>query len=124
MKKAKELGLPTANPIAFVFGRNFNEGSYVIMEFVEGVSGDKFEEEMQKFDFSEEAKLRLRGDLQKIHREIAQNYRERLGVDKNWYLKDLIIQLDQKEQKIVRVVPVDWERISPYNPNNPKTINS
>ncbi len=120
---AKKAGLPTAEPIGFLSGKKKEDGSYVLMEKIEGYSGRKFRKYLEDSNkFTEEQIIRIMKTVaEKLH-ELAELFREKLNIDKRWRIKDTIIQFNEETGEVENVIPIDWERVTIYDPNKPKKI--
>ncbi len=120
---AKKAGLPTAEPVGFVSGKEELDGSYLLMKKIEGVSGrnfDKYLKDLGKFS-EEQIKVILMVVAEK-NGEMAKLFRTTLGIDKRWRIKDTIIEFNEETGEVGGVIPIDWERAENYNPSQPKEI--
>jgi len=120
---SKKAGLPTAEPIGFLSGKEEEDGSYLIMEKLEGYSGRKFEKYLKKSEkFTEEQISRIMKEVADKLKDLAEMFRKQLNIDKRWRIKDTIIQFNEETGEIEGVIPIDWERVKTYNPDKPKKI--
>jgi len=120
---AKRAGLKTANPVGLVTGLKAINCSYLVMEKLAGMSGRNFEDQLRTSGkYTEEKIKEILKDASLKLRTIAEEFRTSLEVDKIWELKDTVIQLNIETGTVKNVIPIDWERIEKYNPENPKQI--
>lgn len=121
---AKKAGLPTAEPVGFLSGKEEIDGSYLLMKKIEGRSGRKFEKELrQSGKYTEEKISEIMEVVAEKNREMAELFRTTLKIDKNWKIKDTIIEFNEETGEVGSVIPIDWERAKEYNPNSPQEIN-
>jgi len=120
---AKKAGLPTAEPVGFLSGKEEADGSYLLMKKLEGHSGRKFEKELTESGkyTTEQIKAIMQQVAQK-NKEMAELFRTTLKIDKRWRIKDTIIEFNEETREVESIVPIDWERAQNYNPNTPKEI--
>ncbi len=120
---AKKAGLSTVEPIGFLSGKEEADGSYLLMEKLEGVSGRNFNKYLEKLGKFTEARIQaiMKIISQKLE-EQAKMYREKLNIDKRWRVKDTIIQFNEETGEVEDVVPIDWERVKTYDPDKPQKI--
>jgi hypothetical protein len=120
---AKKAGLPTAEPVGFLSGKEDDDGSYLLMKKLEGRSGRKFQKELRSSGkYSDEQVKNLMNQVMEKNREMAELFRKMLNIDKHWRIKDTIIEFNEETGEVVSVIPIDWERVQNYNPNTPKKI--
>ncbi len=120
---AKKAGLPTAEPVGFLSGKEDADGSYLLMKKLEGHSGRKFEKELRESGkYSDEQIKDIMKQVAEKNREMAELFRTTLKIDKRWRIKDAIIEFNEETGEVESVVPIDWERAHNYNPNTPKEI--
>ena len=120
---AKKAGLPTADPVGFLSGKEEKDPSYLLMGKVEGVSGRNFERHMMESGkYTAEQVREMMKIIAQKNKEMAELFRETLQIDKRWRIKDTIIEIDESTGEIKNVIPIDWERAGNYNPNSPKEI--
>ncbi len=120
---AKKAGLPTAEPVGFLSGKEDADGSYLLMKKLEGRSGRKFEKELREAGkYSDEQIKDIMKQVAEKNREMAELFRTTLKIDKRWRIKDMIIEFNEETGEVESVVPIDWERAQNYNPNTPKEI--
>ena len=120
---AKKAGLPTADPVGFLSGKEDIDGSYLLMKKLEGHSGRKFEKELR--ESGKFSKDQIKGIMQTVvekNKEMAELYRETLKIDKRWRIKDTIIEFNEETGEVENVIPIDWERAENFNPSTPKEI--
>jgi len=121
---AKKAGLPTAEPVGFLSGKEESDGSYLLMKKIEGRSGRKFEKELrQSGKYTEERITEIMAVVAEKNREMAELFKTTLKIDKNWKIKDTIIEFNEETGEVGSVIPIDWERAKDYNPNSPQEIN-
>lgn len=120
---AKKAGLPTADPVGFLSGKEDKDGSYLLMKKLEGRSGRKFEKELKESGkYSED---QIKGIMQTVvekNKVMAELFRETLKIDKRWRIKDTIIEFNEETGEVENVIPIDWERAENFNPSTPKEI--
>jgi hypothetical protein len=120
---AKKAGLPTAEPVGFLSGKEDVDGSYLLMKKLEGHSGRKFEKELtESGKYTPEQIGAIMQQVAQKNKEMAELFRTTLKIDKRWRIKDTIIEFDEETGEVENVVPIDWERAQNYNPNTPKEI--
>jgi len=120
---AKKAGLPTAEPVGFLSGKEDADGSYLLMKKLEGRSGRKFEKELREAGkYSDEQIKDIMKQVAEKNREMAELFRTTLKIDKRWRIKDTIIEFNEETGEVESVVPIDWERAQNYNPSTPKEI--
>ena len=120
---AKKAGLPTAEPVGFVSGKEEKDGSYLLMKKLEGYSGRNFGKYLR--DSGKFTEGQISTILQTIiekNKEMAQLFRSTLKIDKRWRIKDTIIEFNEVTGEVGNVTPIDWERAQNYNPSGPKEI--
>lgn len=120
---AKKVGLETAKAVGYLSGKTQDDGSYLLMEKIEGFSGRKFEKYLQETHKYSTEKINdiMKVVFQKLQ-DIAQIFRDRLNIDKHWRVKDTIIQFNEQTGEVENVIPIDWERAKTYNPDKPQKI--
>lgn len=120
---SKKAGLPTAEPIGFLSGKKEEDGSYLLMEKLEGYSGRKFEKYLQESGkFTDEQVTDIMKTVAEKLKDLAQMFRDQLNIDKRWRIKDTIIQFNEETEEVEDVIPIDWERVKTYDPNKPQKI--
>jgi len=120
---AKKAGLPTAEPVGFLSGKDDADDSYLLMKKLEGRSGRKFEKELTKSGrYSEEQIKAIMQQVAEKNKEMAELFRATLNIDKRWRIKDTIINFNEETGDVESVIPIDWERIQNFDPNSPKEI--
>ena len=96
LEKICEMGLPCAEPIGWV---EQNEEYLILTEKIEGLHFERFKDLDQSI-------------VSKFH-EAMDELKKRFddhGVERNWYLKDMVIQYDKDADSVTKIVPTDWER--------------
>jgi hypothetical protein len=120
---SKKAGLPTAEPVGFLSGKKEEDGSYLLMEKLEGYSGRKFEKYLQESGkFTDEQITEIMKTVAEKLKDLAQMFRDQLNIDKRWRIKDTIIQFNEETGEVEDVIPIDWERVKTYDPNKPQKI--
>lgn len=120
---AKKAGLSTAEPVGFLSGKEDDDGSYLLMKKVEGRSGRKFEKELRESGkYTDQQVREFMQQVAEKNRQMAELFRATLKIDKRWRIKDTIIEFNEETDEIGSVIPIDWERVENYDPDNPKTI--
>ncbi|MFA6797225.1 MAG: hypothetical protein WCR40_00725, partial [Candidatus Paceibacterota bacterium] len=99
------------------------DGSYLLMGKIEGLSGRNFEKSMKKSGkyTADQIGVMMKTIAQK-NKEIAELFRKTLKIDKQWHIKDTIIEIDEATGEVKNVIPIDWERAGGYNPDSPQEI--
>ena len=93
------------------------------MEKLEGTSGRNFEKKLRETgDHSEEYIQKIMDQIYYKNRKMADLFREKLGIDKRWRIKDTIINFNEETGEVGNVIPIDWERVEVYDPTSPKEI--
>jgi len=107
MKIVLEAGLPAAEPIVAV---NSEAGSLIVMKKLSGVGGhERGMNELRARGFSEEEVMNIKMQAEVIMDELSEKF-EVEGIKRNWDLKDMVIEIDFPNKKVIRVTPVDWEK--------------
>lgn len=120
---AKKAGLPTAEPVGFLSGKEDTNGSYLLMKKLEGRSGRKFEKELKESGKYSDGQIKdIMRQVAEKNREMAELFRITLKIDKHWRIKDTIIEFNEETGEVGSIVPIDWERAQDYNPNTLKEI--
>lgn len=120
---AKKAGLPTAEPVGFLSGKQDADGSYLLMKKIEGRSGRKIEKELRDSGkYSEDQIKKVMQQIVEKYKEMVSLFRSKLKIDKRWRIKDTIIEFNEETMEVGSVIPIDWERAEQYDSNNPKII--
>ncbi len=120
---AKKFGLPTADPVGFLSGKEDASGNYLLMEKIEGYSGRKFEKELKNMgNYSDEEIKAIMQEVANKNKEVAELFRSTIKIDKRWRIKDVMIEFNKETGEIGNVIPIDWERADNFNPSSPKEI--
>jgi hypothetical protein len=120
---AKKAGLPTAEPVGFLSGKEDTDGSYLLMKKIEGISGRNFDKYLRDTGkFTEEKIKSILQQVAQKNKEMAELFRTTLKIDKRWRIKDTIIELNEETGEVENVIPIDWERAQNFNPATPKEI--
>lgn len=120
---ARKENLPTADPVGFLSGKEEEDGSYLLMGKVEGISGRKFKKYLQDSGkYTPEQTEAIMKTVAEKNREMTELFRDKLKIDKRWRIKDTIIRFDDATGEVESVIPIDWERAIGYDPDNPKEI--
>jgi len=120
---AKKAGLPTAEPVGFLSGKEDIDGSYLLMKKIEGISGRNFDKYLRDSGkFTEEKIKSILQQVAQKNKEMAELFRTKLKIDKRWRIKDTIIELNEETGEVENVIPIDWERAQNFNPATPKEI--
>jgi len=120
---AKKAGLPTAEPVGFLSGKEDTDGSYLLMKKIEGISGRNFDKYLRDTGkFTEEKIKSILQQIAQKNKEMAELFRTTLKIDKRWRIKDTIIELNEETGEVENVIPIDWERAQNFNPATPKEI--
>ena len=107
MELVQELGLPSPKPIAKVKQGNSH---LIVMERIKGiVQSEEGMRPILEADLSEEDKNDLKMQAQKMMDDLAKKF-EKAGLKRNWYLKDMVLDIDIPNRKIKSIIPTDWER--------------
>ncbi|MDO8659841.1 MAG: hypothetical protein Q7K54_04565 [Candidatus Parcubacteria bacterium] len=120
---AKKAGLPTAEPVGFLSGKEESDGSYLLMKKIEGISGRNFDKYLRDSGrFTEEKIKSILQQVAEKNKEMAELFRTTLKIDKRWRIKDTIIEFNEETGEVDNVIPIDWERAQNFNPATPKEI--
>lgn len=120
---AKKAGLPTADPVGFISGKEEKDSSYLLMKKLEGVSGRNFDKHLRDSGkFTEDQVKSILKVVAEKNREMAELFRITLKIDKRWRIKDTIIEFNEETGEVGNVTPIDWERAQNFNPSTPKEI--
>jgi len=120
---AKKAGLPTAEPVGFLSGKEDTDGSYLLMKKIEGISGRNFDKYLRDTGkFTEEKIKSILQQVAQKNKEMAELFRTTLKIDKRWRIKDTIIELNEETGEVENVIPIDWERAQNFNSATPKEI--
>ena len=120
---AKKNGLPTAEPVGFLSGKEEKDGSYLLMKKVEGISGRNFDKHLRDTGkFSETQIKDIMKQIAEKNKAMANLFRETLKIDKRWRIKDTIIEFNEETGEVGNVIPIDWERAGNFDPNDPNEI--
>lgn len=120
---AKKAGLHTAEPVGFLSGKAETDGGYLLMKKIEGISGrnlDKYLKGTGKY--TEQQISDIMRQVAEKNKEMAELFRTTLKIDKRWRIKDTIIELNEETGEVESVIPIDFERVQNYDPENPKGI--
>jgi hypothetical protein len=121
---AKKAGLPTADPVGFLSGKNDTNDSYLLTKKIEGRSGRKFEKELKETGrYSEKQIENIIKKVEEKNKEVMELFRTTLKIDKRWRIKDMIVEFNEETGEVGSVIPIAWERVQDYNPNTQKKIN-
>ncbi len=108
---AKKAGLPTAEPVGFLSGKEDADGNYLLMKNLEGRSGRKFEKELKESGkYSGEQIKAIMQQVVEKNKQMIDLFRTTLKIDKRWRIKDTIIKFNEETGEVENVVPIDWER--------------
>lgn len=120
---AKKIGLPTAEPVGFLSGKEEKDGSYLLMKKIEGYSGRNFDKYLQgQGKFTVEKIKKIMKVIADKNKEMAELFRQTLKIDKHWRIKDTIIEFNEETGEVGDVIPIDWERAKDYDESNPQKI--
>lgn len=120
---AKKAGLPTAEPVGFLSGKEDVDGNYLLMKKIEGISGRNFDKYLRDTGkFTEEKIKTILQQVTEKNKEMAELFRTTLKIDKRWRIKDTIIELNEETGEVENIIPIDWERAQNFNPTTPKEI--
>ncbi|MFZ2521865.1 MAG: hypothetical protein WAX44_02680 [Minisyncoccia bacterium] len=107
MEIAREFDLPAPVPIAKV--KRDNE-HLVVMKKIEGIRWtDEGMKPITESDLTDTDKQDLLTQAQQMMDDLQKQY-ERIGLSRNWKLKDMIFDVDIPGRKVLKVTPTDWER--------------
>jgi hypothetical protein len=120
---AKKAGLPTAEAVGFLSGKEKSDGSYLLMKRLGGRSGRRFEAELRESGRYSDARIReIMTTIIEKNRKMAEQYRAKLMIDKRWRIKDTIIEFNEETGEVGNVIPIDWERAQAYDESSPMAI--
>ena len=118
---AQSAGLSGARAFGFLTAKDKQQGDYLLMDKVDGVPLIHFMlEARNKLGPTEAEAIRL--VVNEHIKNIAAGYREKLGIDKNWQIKDFMIDFDWDKKTVKSITPLDWERVKLYEPDKPREI--
>ncbi len=120
---AKKAGLPTAEPVGFISGKEDTDNSYLLMKKIEGISGRNFDKYLEGLGrFSIEKIHEIMAQIAEKNKQMAELFRSTLHIDKRWRIKDTVIEFNEETGEVGNVIPIDWERAQNYDPSSPKEI--
>lgn len=119
LQRIHEAGLPAPRPLGML---HVGSADFTLMEFVEGESGQDIWVKLGEKGWSEEQINQAKQDAERMMHEIADRFRNELGLDKPWYIKDFLLHFQGRT--LVSMFPLDWERAHPYDPEKPDKIRS
>ncbi len=116
MHLCKLLGLPTAEPVAFI---KQGDDMYTLMKRVEGYTWtDRDRKELAGKGFTKEDEERIKGQIIEKMKTLEKKFDE-FGVYRKWKstkdssvkwkYKDMVFRLDETGN-VSEIIPVDWER--------------
>jgi hypothetical protein len=107
LEKLAAMGLPAAKPIA----KAEQNGTHLFV--MERIPGFRWSEKenlgLKGRGFSDDDIASLLGEAEKKMNELRIGF-EAAGVKRNWKLKDMVLEIDLDNKRIISVVPTDWER--------------
>jgi hypothetical protein len=123
LQRAKKAGLPTAEPVGFVEGKSSDDSSYVMMTKLEGTSGRLLERNLRKSGkYTEGQIIKIMQQVSEMNSILADRFRQSLRVDKEWRMKDLIIDFDEESCEVKGGYAIDFERARFFDPVKPKYV--
>ncbi len=107
MMAVREAGLPAPRPIAKVE----QVGAHlIIMEKVPGIGAHSSDvQKLKEAGYTDQDLEILKGQAEAEMEKLKALFDE-AGIERQWKLKDMIIDLDIAQKKINKITPVDWER--------------
>jgi len=103
----RELGLPSASPIAKV---GSGTDHLIVMEKVPGLRWtEKDFVKLRKLGYSEEDMQDLKEQAEEQMSRLEFQFKD-AGIIRGWKLKDMIFDIDLKNKKVNKITPIDWER--------------
>lgn len=107
MEIAREFGLPAPIPVAKVeAGDNY----LLVMQKVSGLRWtDEGMKPIHNAGLSDDEKQDLLLQAQGLIDGIKEQY-EKIGLYRNWKMKDMVFNVDIQNRKVLSVIPTDWER--------------
>ncbi|MFA6445952.1 MAG: hypothetical protein WCW14_01740 [Candidatus Paceibacterota bacterium] len=107
LQRLNQLRLPSAKIVA----RVEQDGMYLIlMERIPGLRWHELKSlNLGDVGYSEEDINILKCSAEKQMGELRERFEE-LGIVRNWELKDMVIEIDIPNKKIISIIPTDWER--------------
>lgn len=94
--KICEMGLPCAQPVGWVE----QNGEYLILtEKIEGLHFERFK------DLDPDTISKFHEAMEEIKKRFEEH-----GVERNWYLKDMVVVYNKETGEVEKIVPTDWER--------------
>ncbi len=107
MEIAQEFGLPASRPIAKV---SYEQEHLIVMTRIPGLGwNDKNAIFARVAGLSEEDIKELKHQVQAIMARLREQY-ERVGIYREWDLKDMILDVNLENKVVNSVTPTDWEK--------------
>lgn len=119
LQRANMLGLPAPRALGMM---KIGEEDYLLMEFAGGRSGQDIWPKLEAEGWSADEIEAGKQEVERQLKDLAKAYRSFMFIDKPWYIKDTLLSFDGR--KITNVLPIDFERAHPYNPDKPDKIRS
>lgn len=110
MARAEAFGLPGARPIARAHQEN---GDLLVMERIQGMRLPELTQWMQSLS---------PGVVSSIQNQVAARVEqmkpqfERAGIQREWNMKDMVIDVDPHTYAVRSVIPTDWEKTKLIDP--------
>lgn len=122
LQRARLLNLPAPAPLGIM--RFQNEGPvFLLMKFVDGISGVDLYEKLSEMGDDPKNVERKLDEICRRLQKLADEFRNKMNVDKRWYVKDCLINFDSRGE-VSGVFPLDWERAHEFNPFKPETVDT
>lgn len=119
LTRAHEFNLPCAKPIA----RAENGDEHLLVtERIKGFrlsSGSKIEEILREKRFDARSLADFKAQAEEIMTELQKKF-EGAGIIRTWALKDMVVDVDFENKKIISLIPTDWERTKLIEPKSEK----
>lgn len=119
LQRANMLGLPAPRAMGMM---KVGEEDFLLMEFAGGRSGQDIWPKLEAEGWSQEELEEGKQEVERQLRALSKAYRTFMFLDKPWYIKDTLLTFEG--HKITNVLPIDFERAHPYNPEKPDKIRS
>ncbi len=110
---AKKAGLHTVEPVGLISEKEARKqnGGYLLTKKMEGVAGKDFNRYLiESGKFTVDQILQISQEAMKMKLETTELFRNAIGIDSAWTVKDTVIEFDEASGKVESVIPVSWQR--------------
>ncbi len=113
LERLAQMELPAARPIA----KAEQAGTHIIvMERIPGIRwSEKDSLNLKEKGYSDEDITALMTEAEQRMSELKTQFDE-AGIVRGWKLKDMVIEVDVENKKIISMIPTDWERTKIADP--------